>query len=322
MILVSDIWDDAKDVFGTCDEAVLYRGINDAIEMLAYKGDWSPLMVYLDICAQGRCITLPSEVETPLAVAIDGVPALAQNQLYRFHLNGPGEGSYQQYAQRMWEDVGQHPTMRDLGTPSKIVAVLERPEDNNCVVRAYGYDLSGNWVRQQQPDGTWRDGYQIPTFYGYAIPDAEAVVFSRITGMEKTRTIGRVRIATIDWQPSTGEGLLLADYLPHETIPSYRRIRLNRCGCWVRLFVRRKTFKVANTTDFIPLHQRMALELAMRAVKAYKDKQIGDALNYETHAARLLTEREDVISPPAPTAVQVVMQGTLYNPQTDDLGYD
>lgn len=321
MILVSDIMTDAKEVFGLCSPEILYQGINDAVEMLSHKGDWSPLMVYLDVCCQGSCATLPAEVETPLAVMVDGVPAQARNQLYRFHLNGPGERGGCD-SQVSWEDVGMFPTMFDPLIPTALVAHLERPEDNNTELRVLGYDHNGNWVRQVQPDGSWRDGYVVPTIQGWPIPDDDAPLFSRITAVNKAQTVGRVRLATIDWQPSTGMGLLLGDYLPHETIPSYRRIRLSRCGDWVRLFVRRKTFRVYNLTDFIPLSQRLAVVLAMHAVKAYKDKQIGDALGFETHAARLLTEREDTISPPAASPIQVVMQGSLYNPQTDDFGND
>ena len=321
MILVSDIWDDAKDVFGSCDSSVLYRGINDAVDMLAYKGDWSPFMVYLDICGQGTCVTLPSEVETPLALMMDGIPALSRGQLYRFHLNGPGENGGT-ISQRGWEFMGQSPVMQDILVPTAVIAYLEHPEDNGVELWVYGYDRKGAWVRTQQSNGSFVDGYQVPTLYNWPIPDDNAPIFSRITAVRKGVSVGRIRLASIDWQPTNDIGLLMGDYLPHETLPRYVRLRLSHCADWVRFFVRRKTCKVANQTDFIPLHQRLAVVLAMRAVKAYADKQIGDALNYETHAARLLTEREDVVTPPGPSPIQVIMQGSLYNPQSDDIGND
>ena len=321
MLLVSDIWEDAVDVFGSCTESLLYRGINDAIELLANKGDWTPLMATLDICGQGQCVSLPPEVETPLAVTIDGVPALARNELFRFHLNGPGERCG--YVDWAWENSGWHSTMRDIVNPSKLVAVLERPEDNSAELWVYGKDRHGNPIRTEVSTGVFVDGYQVPTFKGYAIPDPNAPEFGMVTGVRKVVTEGRIRLATINWNPSTGEGLLLGDYLPRETVPGYRRIRLSREADWVRVFFRRRTFKVASQTDFIPLHNRLALVLSLRAVRAYRDRaSLGEAMSYEAYAVRMLVEREDVVAPPGATPVQVMTTGSLYNSKTDDFGED
>lgn len=319
MILVSDIWRDAKDVFGTCDDDVLYQNITDAVEMLANKGDWSPLVACLDICSNEQCVSLPSEVDTPIAVTLDGVPALARDELYRFHLNGPGERCG--YIGWAWENTGFHPTMKDLLNPSKVVAILERSEDANCELWVYGKDRHGNPIRTETSPGVFVDGYQVPTFFGFAIPDANAPVFGSISGVRKAVTKGRVRLATINWNPSTGEGLLLGDYLPRETVPGYRRIRLSREADWVRIMFRRRTFKVTAQTDFIPLHNRLAIVLAMRAVKAYRNAAtLTEAVTFEAHAARLLSEREDTFMPPGASPIQFVSEGSLYNPKTDDIG--
>lgn len=321
MLLVSDIWEDAEDVFGSCSEALLYRNINDAIELLANKGDWTPLMATLDICSQGQCIALPAEVDTPLGVTIDGIPALPRNELFRFHLNGPGERAG--YVGWAWENSGWHPTMRDLVNPSRVVVVVERSEDNSAELWVFGKDRHGNPIRTETSPGVFVDGYQVPTFHGYAIPDQNAPEFGAITGVRKAVTKGRIRLATINWNPSTGEGLLLGDYLPHETIPGYRRIRLTREADWARVFFRRRTFKVSAQTDFIPLHNRLALVLAMRAVRAYRDRaSLGEAMSWEANAVRMLTEREDVIAPPGASPVQVMPEGGLYNQRTDDFGDD
>lgn len=321
MILVSDIWDDAKDIFGTCDETSLYRGITDAVEMLANKGDWSPLMATLDICSQGQCISLPSEVDTPLAITLDGVPALARDELYRFHLNGPGEQCG--YVGWAWETSGVFPTMRDLVNPTRIVAILERAADNNAELWVYGFDRYGNPIRTETSPGVFVDGYQVPTVYGWPTIDATAPEFMRITGVRKAVTQGRIRLATVNWSEVTGEGILLGDYLPNETVPAYRRIRLSRETDWARVFFRRRTFKLRTQTDFIPLHNRMAIVLAMRAVKAYRNTaSLSEAMTLEATAVRMLGEREDTFIPPGASPIQFVSEGSLYNPKTDDIGFD
>lgn len=300
---VADVWDDAREVFGSCEESTLYRRLNAAIGLLVDKGDWAPLFTYLDICVSGRCVALPSDVETPIAAIIDGTAALARNELYRYHVNGPGE-KYR--ATRWeWENGGQSCTMRDLIRPTALVAYVDNAADSGSSLLVYGFDKFGKWVRTHQPDGTWIDGYPVPTLAGWALAEAGAPEFSRITGVKKARTVGRVRLSTLDWQPATGEGLLLGDYLPHETEPLYRRIRLPDCPHDVaRFYVRRKTFVVANQTDFIPLHQTFALRLAMQAVQAYIDRDAAMGMDFESQATRILTDREAAVTPPAGFEIQ------------------
>lgn len=301
-MIVDDVWADAVEVFGTCDEPVMYRRINDAIELLVSKGDWQPLFCYVDVCTSGGCAVLPSDVETPLAAIIDGVPALARHELYRYHLNGPGDRY--RTARWEWEDGGLAATMRDLAVPSKLVARLDRPEDSGTLLWVYGYDKVGALVRTHQPDGSFVDGYQVPTMFGWSLPDSAAPEFARITGVRKAKTVGRVRLATVDWNPMTHEGDLLGDYQPNELEPSYRRVRLSACSSHVRFYVRRKTFRVASRTDFIPLHHGFALRLGMQSIRAYIDRDAGLGMDFESQAVRLLSERESAVTPPGGLAMQ------------------
>ena len=302
-MIVDDVWPSALEVFGTCDDTVRYRRINDSIELLVNKGDWQPLFCYVDVCSSGPCVALPSDVETPLAAIINGVPALARHELYRYHLNGPGERY--RAARWEWEDGGLVPTMRDLSVPSRLIARLDRPEDAGSDLWVYGYDKVGALVRTHQPDGSWVDGYQVPTIFGWSLPAGDAPEFARITGVRRgARTVGRVRLATSDWNPMTKEGLLLGDYNPGELEPSYRRVRLSACPEYVRFYVRRKTFKVTARTDFIPLHHGFALELGMRAVRAYADRDVALGMDFESQAVRLLSERESAVTPPGGIAMQ------------------
>lgn len=302
-MIVADVWEDAREVFGVCSDSALYRRINDAIELLVNKGDWNPLFAYIDICASGRCVALPSDVETPIAATLDGNPAVARNELYRYHLNGPGE-KYSAVTWE-WENGGLVPTMRDLIVPTKLVAYVEQSADTGSALTVYGHDDAGRWVRTLQPDSSWIDGWQVPTIQGWALTDSTAPKFSRITGVRKAVTTGRVRLATIDWNPSTNEGALLGDYFPHETEPAYRRVRLSCEPAVVRFYVRRKTFRVSRQTDFIPLHHSFALRLGFQAVKSYVDRDTGLAMDFESQAVRLLTERESAITPPGGQAPQI-----------------
>lgn len=293
---VSDVWADVKEVFGSCNESTLYRRLNSAIDILVDKGDWNPLYTYLDLCAPGRCVALPSDVETVLAAICDGVPALPRSELYRYHINGPGERV--STTRFEWENGGLVPTMRDLVAPVPLVAHVDNAADTNCRLVVYGFDEWGHQVRTQLPDSTLMDGYLVPTIAGWPLAEKGAPRFSRITGVRKAVTQGVVRLSTADWNPGTNEGALLGTYQPYEVEPAYRRIRLSKEAGHVRLYVRRRTYHVHAQTDFIPLHHAFALRLGMQAVQAYVDRDPGLAMEFESNAVRLLADREAAVTPP------------------------
>ena len=115
MLLVSEIWEDAKVAFGHCNETRLFNQITDAVELLANKGEIDVLVGYVDLCVTAQCITLPREVETVLAVNIGGHPALGHDELFSFHLNGPGD--FSKSCNYDWFNTGSFPTYRDLPCP-------------------------------------------------------------------------------------------------------------------------------------------------------------------------------------------------------------
>lgn len=64
MIFVSEIWDEAEEIFGHCNERKLLRWITDSVQLLANKGEVDPLVGYVDMCVDNNCVTLPREVES------------------------------------------------------------------------------------------------------------------------------------------------------------------------------------------------------------------------------------------------------------------
>lgn len=300
MFLVSDVWAEAKVIFGHCMEPRLFRQISDAIHLLANKGEIDPLVGYVDMCVSNKCITLHREIETVLAVNIGGHPSLGHDELFSFHLNGPGD--FDRSCAFDWFNSGTFPTYRDLPCPSKLVAFLDRPEDEGKILRVFGFDDQNRPLRSQV-NGEWQDGLLVPTIFGYALPSSDDPFVSRITGVVKDRTIGNIRLSSFDG--ATSSGTLLGIYEPDETRPQYRRIRVSTGSDWVRIAYRKRTADVYSVNDRVLLHSRMALLLAMRAVNKYEENDIGTALQFEAQATRLLTERESVLTSPVGNPIQV-----------------
>ncbi len=300
MIIVREIWDSALTIFGQCGEEKMLRRITDAVELLANKGEVDALVGFVDLCVDGNCVTLPREVETVLGVNIGGRPSLGRDVLFSFHLNGPGD--FNKTCGYTWEDAGTFPTYRDIRCPAKLVAFLDSPEDTGKSLIVYGFDEQNRPLRRRV-NGEMVDGYQVPTIYGYALPDAGAPLISRIEWIDKARMVGNVRLSSFD--NSSSSGTLLGVFEPDETKPEYRRLKLHRnCG-WIRLCYRRKSLELLSRNDRILLHSRPALILAMQALKKYEEFQLSEAVGFEAQATRLLTEKESVMTSPTANPIQV-----------------
>jgi hypothetical protein len=312
---VNDVWDESKKIVGACDDTLLLRWMGDVVTMVANKADFEGFKSWIDICTGSscqRCITLPREVETVLAVNIGGRPTIGFDQLFNFHLNGPGDS---QPCEWSWQDQGGwHCTYRDLVTPAKLVVYTQLEADNGKEFIVYGYDDQGQVLRRQV-NGVYLNGYQVPTIHGYAIPDSQAPTVARITGIFKASSAGSMRLSTTD--NGGNAGTLLGVYEPDETTPQYRRIKVSRPNTWVRVAYMKSNPVFSSRYDHIPLRSRVGFLLGMEARKFYKDRNIADAHGYEADAARLELEAQAKIEPPTQAPIQVLDRATSLRDRRD-----
>lgn len=302
-MFVSDVINDAKRIFGICDTGILFGRITEAVDVLSSHGDFDPLLGYADICTDGRFVSLPREIETLLAVNIGGKPSVARDQLFSFHYNGPGDCGWQEDCHLSWTDLGKYPTFRDIKCPSKIIAFVDNVEDEGKEVWVYGYDDRGLEVRTQV-GSEWKRGYLVPTVYGYAIPASDAPSFSKVTAIRKEVTTGSIRVSSFDNSTFTGTLLAVLDWEDEES--QYRRMQLSRnCGSWVRVFFRRRVFKIRGLEDPLPVMSKTALVMMFRALFAYDNQSLGEGEGYEATAARLETQKQLTTNPPTQTPIQV-----------------
>lgn len=296
------LWDELKSIVGTCHQPTLLRKASSAVEVLANTGDFDPLLGVVDICVDGCLVTLPREVGTILAVNIGGEPSFPRSQHHEFHLNGPGScGCSCDYA---WVDQGLQPTLRRLIQPSKLIAFVANQDDAGSQLWAYGYDAANNVIRSQTVTGQWVDGWQIPTVFGYAMPDANAPEFARVTRLRRTPGVGSIRVATYDNSGVTGT--LLANLQWDETDGAYRQIKLEYSGAsWVRIQFRRRLVRFTDPKDWVPLPSSVALVFMLRALKAYDEDDLMRGAGFEATARRYLSEAARMANTPAQTPIQV-----------------
>jgi len=160
-MLVSEIMPDIREILGRADDATIFRRLTDAVTVLSNKGRWNPCLGYVDICAatDRGTFTLPWDVDTPLAVMIDGQPMIMRNKWAEFHINGDAGMQRVNYT---WDDTGRFATFRDMIEPSRLICVADLQTDLNRKIRVIGYDQEGRYIRSQNPDGSFIDGFYLP----------------------------------------------------------------------------------------------------------------------------------------------------------------
>lgn len=322
MLIVQDIYQEIQRVLGTCSEEETYAKINEAIEELANLGNWDPMVIYMDICTDKCEITLPDDIEVPLAINVGGTPADFRNKWFEFHLNGPGSECCGTSCSFAWNDKGNFPTFRDPVKASKIAAYPEGVEAQGLSLRVYGYDDCGKWIMTPDCDGIMRDGFELPILSGFGSGMTVSQKVKRITRISKPVTSSYIKVVALDPGASKG-GTLLGLLRPNMTEPEFRRITISgggtavlsdehaACNCitWVRMRARRKTFKVSQLSDAIPLHSVTALKMMAQAIKKYEADLLDEYAKY-FNAAREALQREQK-SRSGPNQIKIQFQGNF-----------
>lgn len=160
-MIVADIYSDAMNVLGINDSGEIFKQLTKAVQLLAKKADWDPMVGYVDICSgtDQHTVTLPPDVETPLAVMAGGQPLAMRSKWAEFHVNSGGLSGQTTWN---WDDTGFFPVFQDIKNPAQLIVVAQLQNDLGTPVRFFGIDQLGRTVRTQNPDGSWQDGALVP----------------------------------------------------------------------------------------------------------------------------------------------------------------
>lgn len=315
IVTVRDLLEDIKRILGACSLPDIFSKTTDAVQILANTGEFDPLRGVIDICVTNRLITLPREVYNVLAVNLDGRPAVGRDVTFQFHLNGPGD--CWETGSLGWRHFGMVPTYRPMQRPGKLVAFLSEREDAGAELWAYGFDENNVWITSRNVRNEVVDGYQVPTIVGYAVPDADAPLFSRVTRIRKAFTVGSMRLASFDSDNTTGTQLGVFDY--DETEPSYQQIKLERDAEWVRVAYRRRVYAIKSLDDQVPLPSPVAVKMMIHALKYYDEGNVAQAAGFEATARRFLSEAVRAQTPPTRATPQVQEELSAWNPADGDI---
>jgi hypothetical protein len=274
MIIVSDVIGQIGRVLGTCEESYTYDVLTRAVELLANKPTntgvlWDPLLIYVDIPVVDRYyVCLPPHIEKPIKININKSPSFSRNQFFEFSLNGPGsidpEAGYQ------WQDRGWKVLQKPWPlSGNQFILMSTDTNDTSTVVRMN--------VINQDGSTTWTEalvGYPGPKIYG-------------LLEVSKPVTKGSLQLYAA---PFVVPSALVATWAPETLYPQFEWIKLSQQAVSCKILARRRTYRLTQPTDVIPLSNRQAVITAAIAIKSYDTLNWDDGNTAEQNALRFLDE--------------------------------
>lgn len=268
---VSDIYEEVKEVTGTCDEGVNFRAITRAVEMLANSGLFDPLIGTVDFSVNGAYyVALPRDVKTPIRVNINNNPAVARNRIFEFTPNAPGTNEGEEVGWQ-WHERGYACIQDERKLPSRLRYVVTASPDIGKTIIVKGLD----------PNGIERE---------------ESLIGAAANSALSQYTYSEIR--TVIRETTQRETMLFSDtgsiarYYADETIPEYRVIKLSQTGVNVRMIYRKNVFKITALTDIIPLHSPMAVIRAVDGVRLMQERKYEESAAAMTIATALIGQEQ------------------------------
>lgn len=309
-MVVGDIYPEpSRNIFGQCSEEEIFPLISRARDLLANKSPaYDPMLGEMTVCAQRGIITLPPDVLEPLGLLINGVPAIARDLWYQYHINGTGRTQWNYSMPLYWDNMPERPIIRELPSVCRLMAVPQYATDNGKSFRVFGKDENDREIYTLNADGTTTQGFLVTMNKEMpVVTDRNIKYIDRIL---REATNGYVKLYALN---STSESMLLGDYEPQDTQPLFRRIRVQACS-QVRMQYRRRMRPITSVNDFIPIANTMAMILAMKAIKFYLLNNLQEAQNFEANAVRLLNEEQDTRNAQSGIGPQINIRDGSFNP--------
>jgi hypothetical protein len=303
MFVDSALLSDVKKVLGKCENAELFRRLTDAVKLAntqSKSNDWQTAT--MDLCVCDGCVTLPADVGTILGVNVGGRPSLLRDDWFQFHINGTGSQDYVPWP--YVDELGPVVTYKDPSVAVDLVAVVEDAADSGIALRVFGWDEDGKRIYTEGAGGVLEDGFLVPTSYGFSTVNPDAPAIARIDRNQKELTNGFIRLVAVD-PADDSIHTQIGYYMPWETTPAYRRIRVPDRS-WVRIKYKRVDIEVRGSGDWINLNNRESLLLLVKAVRFRLDDQLEKARNYELEGMRLLSNEAESLRPNAISPPQII----------------
>jgi len=277
--------------------------INRSCERLLYgdgKGSskWQGTYGKYRICVSGTsCLTLPREIETVEAWALDHDPHQVRGEWYEFLELGPGlQGDSHRAGWQLIDDGEVVSFDQPAGTGQKLAVYCDVTEASGASILVKYYREDTKEKQRTVVSSVNMEG-EVITFAaaGNYVLSTQTVMAGGLYGVIKPATKGVVRLFAYDTVALTYRPL--AVYEPDEQIPVYRQVRipslanLNKVGQTphsVTVLAKFRFIPARVDNDFIQIPSLEAVRLGAQAILREESNDIQGAAQYWSLAFNLL----------------------------------
>lgn len=283
-------------IVGKCaDSAEFIDMLNKATRMLMVRGEFSGLVVKLQLCVENGCVVWPHDVGTVLAANVCGYPVQAKNEWFSYLPNNGGNvRPDSRCGIRVMEMQDRVPVHRNIGCEASFVRVfLQRNADIGKTITFYGTDDNGNELMSLRADGSYLPGITVALAKPYV---QTPVKLRKIDRVQKDVTVGPLTV----YSTALGDGTdlrQLGTYRPRDTNPMFRATGIGAfrssgcCACQgsfksIMALVKLQFVPVELDDDVVQVSNLDALEHMIRSIKFADASDAGQASAFEAAAIR------------------------------------
>lgn len=216
-------------------------------------------------------ITLPYELETPLKVKIDDQVGSVWSKWFDWR-HGNLEPGCLDASNAVFIDGNSYCTIYNIPAGGGHVACCGTAnEDDDAHIIVCGASRGQEVVTKHE--GKEINGEYLCIQKNRLI--ATQVRFDKINSIYKSKTNGNVPLYSIE--KNGANKILLADYGPNETVPQYRRARIQACGSGVvkvSILGRIRIKDHYADSDKLPFEYLLAMETAAQAIQASRGQDM------------------------------------------------
>lgn len=301
--------------FGDDNRTRMVSYVNQATEILLYKGPTQYSIGTFKFCLQRNCITWPRQIETVEGIAICGVPVnVANSPWYEFLPTGAGmRGSCTDCNGTTSENInwcgcsdilvprGTAVTFQDITPSYKIRVLSSQNETGTPRILLQGYDENNQWIRTFDATlNRWVEGEFVNISSTFVLSTKK---FSSLVSVQKDESIG---VTYIYEDHENGTIVQLAQYEWDECSPNYTRSYVNfeskdsggnyeEKSVYIRAKLRFSPVK--NNTDWVMIGNLAALKSMISSIKNRENNMTDLADSLEAEAVRRLNEEERHFNP-------------------------
>lgn len=291
----------AKVLNFNASDARLVDYVNDSVERLIEGSNAKGTIFRYRVCASEACVTLPRQLETPLAWALCRTPGVIRNNWFEFIGAGPGIQDEDSCSHDLilGDEVASFDQVK--GTGKKLAIYTTVNEASGGYVILQFWDANGQWVRTEY-SGSHIDGERlaIPTTAGNYAYTTNVCMADGFVAAIKTATNGTVRL--YEYNPANGALKALAYYEHDELVPRYRSVLIpslkttaadgEDCSRKTLTLQGKARFvPVSKDNDFLQIESRSAIRLGCQALAKEEKDLLPDARNYWAMAFAVLDKQ-------------------------------